>query len=137
MPDAKSTESPDPLLAILAELQPREPIFHRADFYSTLADFDRLMAPTYWEIGASGRRYSRNFILQHLATNPPVDAGAAGWRTTDFACQPLGPATYLLTYTLTQPSCLEPARLTRRATIWQRTENGWQILYHQGTIIIG
>jgi len=38
---------------------------------------------------------------------------------------------YLLTYTLLQGG----SRLTRRATIWQRTKNGWQIVYHQGTIV--
>lgn len=27
--------------------------------------------------------------------------------------------------------------LTRRATIWIRSERGWQILYHQGTILTG
>jgi hypothetical protein len=26
-------------------------------------------------------------------------------------------------------------RLTRRATIWQNTSEGWKILYHQGTIV--
>jgi len=25
-------------------------------------------------------------------------------------------------------------RLTRRATIWRNTSEGWRILYHQGTI---
>jgi len=35
-----------------------------------------------------------------------------------------------LTYTLDQAG-----RLTRRATIWLRTNEGWQILYHQGTIV--
>jgi hypothetical protein len=42
----------------------------------------------------------------------------------------LGPDTYLLTYTLDQAG-----RRTRRSTIWRRSEDGWQILYHQGTII--
>jgi hypothetical protein len=28
-----------------------------------------------------------------------------------------------------------PERITRRATIWQSTANGWCILYHQGTIV--
>ncbi|HEX4029604.1 MAG TPA: hypothetical protein VHX20_04530 [Terracidiphilus sp.] len=37
---------------------------------------------------------------------------------------------YLLTYTLLQ----DATRLTRRATIWQRTA-GWKIVYHQGTIV--
>jgi hypothetical protein len=26
-------------------------------------------------------------------------------------------------------------RLTRRATIWLRTPDGWKIVYHQGTIV--
>jgi len=43
----------------------------------------------------------------------------------------LGPETYLLTYTLLQ----HKKRLTRRATIWQRTVDGWKIVYHQGTIV--
>jgi hypothetical protein len=37
---------------------------------------------------------------------------------------------YLLTYTLFQPE-----RRTRRATIWQSTESGWKIVFHQGTIV--
>ncbi len=37
---------------------------------------------------------------------------------------------YLLTYTLTQEE-----RITRRATLWRRTSNGWKILDHQGTIV--
>jgi len=26
-------------------------------------------------------------------------------------------------------------RKTRRATLWQRSPEGWKILYHQGTVI--
>ncbi len=88
------------------------------------------MAPGYWEVGASGRRYSRAFLLQHLAANPPVDADAAGWLTSDVACRSLGPDTFLLTYTLRQGE-----RPTRRATIWLRSPAGWQILFHQGTVL--
>jgi hypothetical protein len=29
----------------------------------------------------------------------------------------------------------QAGRVTRRATIWQRTNGQWQILYHQGTIV--
>ena len=31
---------------------------------------------------------------------------------------------------------LAPGRsLTRRATLWRRTNNDWQIVYHQGTVV--
>ena len=111
------------LLPILAELVVREPIFHRPEFPT-------IMAPDYWETGASGRRYSRDFILHTLATEPPIDAAAAGWQIIEPQCRQLGEATYLLTYTLHQGE-----RRTRRATIWRFSPDGWQILYHQGTII--
>lgn len=119
------------LLPILEELRRREPIFHNPVFGMTTAEFERSTAPDYWEVGASGRRYSRKFILQELAVSVPfVDAAAAGWRSEDFGLRCLGPETYLLTYTLDQAG-----RRTRRATIWQNSETGWRILYHQGTII--
>ena len=128
--------SPNPVsttYSVLAELTAREPIFHRPQFGSTPEDFARMTAPDYWEVGASGRRYTRAFILDHLANNPPIDADAAGWQLLDPQCRSLGlenSDTYLFTYTLHQAD-----RQTRRATIWQLTPDGWQILYHQGTII--
>lgn len=118
------------LRPILEELRQQEPIFHRPAFASTAEDFASLTAPTYWEVGASGRRYTREFILNHLAENPPADAATANWRTSGFALQSLSSDTYLLTYTLKQAD-----RFTRRATLWRRTPTGWQILYHQGTLI--
>ncbi len=109
------------LSALLEDLRQRELIFHRPGFHTH-------MSSDYWEVGASGHRYSRDFILRHLEQNPPVDAATAGWQTSDHALQRLGPDTYLLTYTL-----LQGDRLTRRSTIWHSTAVGWQVLYHQGT----
>jgi hypothetical protein len=118
------------LLPIFKELRRREPIFHTAAFGTTLVDFERVMAPGYWEVGASGRRYSRDFILSSLKKSPPVDAASAGWQSSDYGLRRLGPDTYLFTYTLHQAE-----RITRRATLWQTTGEGWRILYHQGTIV--
>ena len=120
------------LLPILDELRRREPIFHNPEFGSTTAEFERSTSPDYWEVGASGRRMSREFILAWAGRSPShfVDAEAAGWRTEDFGLRRLGPDTYLLTYTLDQAG-----RRTRRSTIWQNSDNAWRILYHQGTII--
>jgi hypothetical protein len=54
------------LLDILAELSSREPIFHRPEFGISRADFERMTADNFWETGASGRRYSRKFVLDTL-----------------------------------------------------------------------
>ena len=61
----------------------------------------------------------------------PLPAGVIRERRChDHALRRLGPDTYLLTYTLRQIE-----RITRRATIWQTTPEGWRILYHQGTMV--
>jgi hypothetical protein len=109
------------LLPILAELSAREPIFHRPEFASDHYGFERMTDPAYWEVGASGQRYSRSFILHHLEESPPVDAQSEGWRILGHALRRLGPDTYLLTYNLKQGT-----RLTRRATIWRKMPDSWQ-----------
>jgi hypothetical protein len=118
------------LLPVFEELRCREPIFHTPKFGTTQVDFESATAPDYWEVGASGRRYSRDSILRTLEQNPPVAAASAGWQSSDYGLRRLGSDTYLFTYTLRQAE-----RLTRRATIWQGSGEAWRILYHQGTIV--
>ena len=118
------------LLPVLDELRSLEPIFHNKKFGSSTADFIRMTAPEFWEVGASGRRYSREYILEEFSRHPAVDAEEAGWTSSEFGLRRLGPDTFLLTYNLDQAG-----RPTRRATIWQRTNAGWQVLYHQGTVV--
>lgn len=129
MADSPFASTDADLLPILHELLPLEPIFHTEDFGLTRRDFEKRMSPDYCEVGASGRRYSREFILDLLAKKPPLNAASAGWKSSDHALRRLGPDTYLMTYTL-----LQDTLLTRRSTIWQKTNEGWRILYHQGTI---
>jgi hypothetical protein len=118
------------LQGILAERTRREPIFHRPEFGTSRADFENMTEEGFWETGASGRRHSRQFILDGLEKRFSVPH-ADVWETSDFQCRRLGEDTYLLTYTLLQ----DHLRLTRRSTIWRRTPGGWKIVYHQGTIV--
>lgn len=118
---------------ILEELRGREPIFHRPELGTTRADFEGMTGAEFWEVGASGRRYSRQHVLDVLEDRHQVASHLAledTWEAVDFACRELGADTYLLTYTLVQGQ-----RKTRRATVWRRTEEGWQILFHQGTVV--
>ncbi len=118
------------LLPILDEIRRREPIFHSPEFGTSAADYERVVAEDYWEVGASGRRYSREFILNSLYPEPPAFAESLGWESWDYALRRLGPETYLITYVLRQGD-----RMTRRATIWESSPEGWRVLYHQGTIV--
>ena len=129
MIEPKRKVSPE-LTEILQELSQREPIFHRPEFGTARTDFEGMMAEDFWEVGASGKRYSRQFALEELDRRyaaPHEDV----WETRDFHCRQLAPDVYLLTYTLLQ----NKIRLTRRCTIWERTAGGWRIVYHQGTIV--
>jgi hypothetical protein len=117
------------LQAVLEELRQREPIFHQPQFGTTRRDFERMTDPNYWEVGASGRRYSREFVLDTLEARQP-DPEEASWIKRDFQCRKIAADNYLITYTLLQGS-----RITRRATLWRQTVDGWKILYHQGTMV--
>jgi hypothetical protein len=123
--------STDPaLLGVLEELKSREPIFRRPEFGTTTADFENMMDAGFWEIGASGRRYSKEYVLaglerRHQHSHEDI------WETGGFHCRELAPDLYLLTYTLIQ----NKIRKTRRTTLWRRTKVGWKIVFHQGTIV--
>lgn len=120
----------DPALNdVLHELIEREPVFHRPEHGATRADFERITVPDFWEVGASGRRYSREFVLDELDRRREYPPARDPWVTSDFYLKELAPDVYLLTYTL-----LQDERKTRRTTIWQSTPDGWKIIFHQGTI---
>jgi hypothetical protein len=118
------------LRGIEEELIIREPIFHRPEQWSTRADFEQLMTDDYWEVGASGKCYSRAYILGILSARLAAP-GPDIWETSGFHCRRLGENVYLLTYTLLQ----NHVRRTRRSTIWLRTPESWKIVFHQGTIV--
>jgi hypothetical protein len=118
------------LLGVLDELISREPIFHRPELGSTRAHFENMTMADFREVGASGRRYGREDIWSELERRQRVQA-ADVWEATGFHCRELAQEVYLLTYTLLQ----HKKRKARRSTIWQRTQEGWKIVFHQGTIV--
>jgi len=115
---------------VLRELMAREPLFHRPEFGTTRKDFDKLMAPEFWETTASGRRVSRQFILDCLEKRYEKTTEVT-WEIEDFRCSEIAANNYLATYTLFQDE-----RITRRAAIWRRTADDWQVVYHQGTVVL-
>jgi hypothetical protein len=118
------------LTDVLKELERREPIFHRPEFGTTRQDFEAMTDARFWEVGASGQRYTRDDIMDALVERHSR-AHDDVWAASDFQCLALSSDTYLLTYTLVQ----DGVRVTRRCTIWCKCQDGWKILYHQGTVV--
>lgn len=127
-PDRQTAQE---LFDIERQLMDREPIFHRPETHGTTrADFEAMTAEEFWEVGASGRHYSREFVIDTLVrryAEPHEDL----WRTEDFYCQVIAADLYLLTYTLHQ----EGSRVTRRTTLWRQEQQRWVAVFHQGTIV--
>jgi len=121
--------TPPELQALLRELEALEPLYHAAAPAASVAHFDALVPDEFWEIGASGRPYSRAYARAVLASRSAVPPDSQ-WQTRNFQVRALADDTYLLTYTLDQIG-----RSTLRSTVWKRVGGRWQVLFHQGTIV--
>ena len=114
----------------LSELQALESELHHPGTRCSRSRLEALLHPDFREVGRSGRPYTRETVIAHLAAQAqPPDVVATGHELV-----PLGPDAALLTYrsahrgpdgTLSLPA--------RRSSVWRRTGPGWQLLYHQGT----
>ena len=62
----------------------------------------------FWAVGGSGRRYSREFVLNTLESRVR-ESEEDRWQTRDFHCLQIAQDNFLLTYAL-----LQGTRLTRR-----------------------
>lgn len=118
------------IIHILEDLKKREPIFHHPELGTTQQDLENMIDERFWEVGASGTYYSRDHVIKTLVQRYQNPNYKDIWETKDFHCLEIAPNNFLLTYTLFQGT-----RVTKRATIWRRTSDGWKIVYHQGTLI--
>ena len=116
------------LAAVAAELQAREPIFHRPEFGTSRADLERMTDPCFWEVGASGRMYGRAYVIDRVVRRQSSPREHR-WEIRGFHCADLSDCLFLVTYTLIE----DGARVTRRMTLWRRAAGEWKIVYHQGT----
>jgi hypothetical protein len=99
------------LETILGELVQREPIFHRRAFGTSRDDLEAMTAEDFFEIGASGRIYQRDFVIANLLERYQQPE-RHDWPCRDFSIRRLAENLYLLNYTLD-----EPGRTTLRTTI--------------------
>ena len=123
-------------------LRLREPIFHNRSLTNSRVDVENETLEDYWEISASGKYYSRQFVLDYLEeryNKESVDASELeNWQVKDFKVEKLAEDVFLATYILIGQNSENGGgpRTTRRATIWKgNLKTGFKIKYHQGTVV--
>lgn len=116
------------------QLAMREPLFHHPDKCGeTKEALLNLTCEEFWEVGASGNVYSREDVIATLLKRYDNPNYIDIWEAKDFDVIKITQDNYLITYVLIQ----DENRVTRRSTIWQKQDNNWVIIYHQGTVVGG
>ena len=87
-----------------------------------------LLADDFVEFGRSGRIYSKAEILVTAA-----QPFAGRLSLLEFAAKTLSPSIALVTYRSIRHDVDGSARHALRSSIWRRTEQGWRLVFHQGT----
>ena len=90
------------------------------------AQIDSLLADDFFEFGSSGRIWSREDVLKDFPTQKSSGSFVIG----DFEVRRLGEDTVLATYTLVVEGS---ASVSLRSSIWKKTGERWQVIFHQGT----
>ena len=95
--------------------------------------FDRewiegVLAPDFFEFGRSGRVYSREDTLAMASRS--IDA-----RLDGLDVRLLGPDVAQVTYTTVEDYAGEE-QVANRSSLWSRTEDGWELLFHQATAVL-
>ena len=88
---------------------------------------ERVLAPRFFEFGRSGRIYNREDTLR-MATRP-IDA-----RLDGLDVRSLSPDVAQVTYTSIETYAGEE-QVAHRSSFWLRSEDGWQLLFHQATTV--
>lgn len=112
---------------VFEELMRLESLFHSDTQEATPELFDKMLASEFREVGASGKCYGREAALMILE-NRIRESIKDRWTMLDVAVTKVSTHVFLITYALQQPT-----RITRRCTLWKKSDSGWQAFYHQGT----
>lgn len=115
---------------LLAELTALESELHHPGAICTRTRLERLLHPDFHEVGRSGRRYTRQAVIDFLADRTSLPQVVA----YDHRLEWLADDVALLHFASleTQPDGA-PGHAAQRVSVWRHTALGWQLHYHQGT----
>jgi hypothetical protein len=90
---------------------------------------DRLLADDFLEFGASGKSYTKQDVLRLLPQSDGTE-----YQATGFEARQIGSDVVLLTYrTAVRDRHTGRTTWTLRSSLWRRRDDGWQLVFHQGT----
>jgi hypothetical protein len=89
------------------------------------AAVERLLHPDFREVGASGRLWDRDSIVAALADDPGEPS-----RASEVTAKFVSDHVVLITYAAERDGVR-----SLRSSLWLRGDDGWRVLFHQGTSI--
>ena len=111
-------------------LRKLEVSLHQPEVRSDRDQVDRLLHESFIEFGRSGQTYTKAEILEVLSAESSEEAIYSG----DYSLTMIEDGVALLTYKSAQINASgKLSRYTLRSSLWQYTEPGWQMRFHQGT----
>ena len=104
---------------------------HQYEVRKNRADIERLIHPSFTEVGKSGNSFNFNSIIEMMSSEKPSNFHVYSQK---YECIQLEPSVQLLKYesALVKESG-EVSDYAKRCSIWAFTGSCWQLKYHQGT----
>jgi hypothetical protein len=96
---------------------------------SNSVELDRLIADEFVEVSANGNTFGKAEVMSSLP-----DEDRVHFEALDMKVKMLSQAVGLVTYEAVRTSG-ESFRRSKRTSIWVKTGDQWQMVYHQGTSI--
>ena len=113
----------------IQEVRELENYLLRSDVRGSHEELDRLLADDFYEVGTSGRLFDKTDIIDALVSETP--------RTLvmqEFIATSLSESVVLTTFRIIRHISDEETRSSRHSSVWRKTEDGWEMFYHQGTL---
>lgn len=118
---------------IVQQLKELEESLLQADLRKTPTVLDTLLADGFEEIGSSGYVASRNEVI-HWLLHKEQDVR---WSLENFQVRELAPGLMLATYRARKVGGSNATSSgSLRSSIWKRSGQDWQMIFHQGTKIV-
>lgn len=104
---------------------------HQYDVRQSRADVERLIHPSFSEVGKSGLSFDFTSIVDMMSSEEPSSFKI---HSQKYECVQLEPSVQLLKY---ESASIAPSGeisdYAKRCSIWVFTGSCWQLKYHQGT----